>query len=173
MKKPFLAVAASLVITFAASAGIYTDNNPANVWLNPFNPSYTGTFDIAAAGYNPASETVVSAKVEFLFFDVLFNESFSIQVGGENFASHGSFFLFLTIGDAVLGSALLDLDADGILSYTITRTSGEFWLKNAFLKATTATRPTEAVPDAGLTVAVLGLGLVGLGLVRQRIHPLV
>lgn len=174
MKNALLAAAASLFIHVTTSfAGTYSDDNPANVWLNALHPSYTGTFDIASDGYDSTAETVLSAYAEFLFFDLVLNESLTVTVGGENFASHGSFFMFLTIGDDVLGSALLDLDADGILSYTITRASGEFWLKHASLTAITGPRTSQPVPEAGTSVVLLGLGLLGVGLARGKRHLMV
>lgn len=150
-----------------AQAGSYTDNNPANVWLNALNTSYTGTFDVANEGYNPAVETITSAEVEFLLWDLLGSESYSIKFGPETFASGGSFYWFLNLSGSVSGSAFGTLDATGILSYTVYRNSGEFWLKNARLDVETAPRQ---VPDSGATLALLGIAMAAVAGARRMVR---
>lgn len=65
----------------------------------------------------------------------------------------------ITLSDSVVGSALFDLSADGIVSYTITRNSGEFYLRNATL---TAVAGSNSVPDNGVTIVLLGMSLIGV-----------
>lgn len=168
MKKTLLGLIASLLVAVGAQANTYTDNNSADVWLNANNTSYTGTFTLA--GYNSAAETITSAQATFTFWDSLAfggSESFSVNMGGDGF-SHGSFYWDLSIGQAVI-SGLSILDSTGALSYTITRTSGEFWLTNASLTATTAARN---VPDAGATSILLGLGVLAMVGAKRRLSSI-
>lgn len=153
-----------------ARANTYIDNNPADVWLNALNPSYSGEFTLA--GYNPASEYITSATVEFSFFDLpLLGGGESFKVSMDDFsASHASFSGSLMI-DGVLNQfsydlALQDLSTDGALSYTVTRTSGELWLTNARIEAQSS---AKSVPEHGTTVALLGASMVLLVAARRRI----
>jgi hypothetical protein len=158
MKKAILAAIFSLSVVASVHAVTYTDNNPANVWLNGLNPSYTGQFTLA--GYNPVAETITSAAAEFTFWDALGNESFSINMGGD-LLTHGSFSGVLVLPTDVV-NAWLTLDSTGTLAYTVSLTSGfltEFWLTNASL---TAVATARNVPDVGATVVLLGLGIIGI-----------
>lgn len=145
----------------------FEDNNPANVWLNALNPSYNGQFNLTDYGFNPATMEVTSAVAEFTLWDWLLQESFKISVEGTEFASGGSFSGFISLGGNVVGSLLANLNDDGILNYTVTRESGEFWLKHARLTAQ-AEDSSSSVPDGGATVALLGLATFGLGMLRRK-----
>ncbi|MCC6821338.1 MAG: VPDSG-CTERM sorting domain-containing protein [Verrucomicrobia subdivision 3 bacterium] len=170
-----LAVGAALLGGSSAMAITYQDNNPADVWLNAFNTSYSGQFTLA--GYNPGIETITSAVATFKLNDAFGGrEGYNITVEANPFLSGGSFatslFGTITVGSGITGNILGILDATGVLDYTITRTSGEFWLTNARLVAQASTRtgtnPTS-VPDGGTTLAMLGMGLVGVFGLRRKI----
>ena len=168
MKKILLTAIASIAIAVGANANTYSDNNPANVWLNAFNPSYTGQFTLA--GYNPASETITSANAVFTFWDNSSRfdqgESFTVTMAGDNL-SHGSFSGVLSLGDSVVNAWGI-LDSTGVLSYTVSLTSNfgtEFWLTNANLTAQSTSR---SVPDAGATALLLGLGVIGILGAKRR-----
>jgi hypothetical protein len=165
--KTFAVLAAVILATRSAFAVTYSDNNPADVWLNAFNPSYTGTFDLVGDGYNPATQQVYSAVATFTLWDGVLSESWNLTLGGEAFLSGGSFSSVINMGGGVFGSALVDLSTDGILSYTITRTSGEFWLTNASLVANAGPSGAGSVPDGGQTSLLLASGLVALGALRR------
>jgi len=64
------------------------------------------------------------------------------------------------------GLGLLQLLWSGALTYTLTATQGDFYFLGSTLDVDAATR---AVPEPG-TLALLGAGLIGLGLVRRRKH---
>ena len=97
----------------------------------------------------------------FEFYDSVYGgtESLSVTLGGSPFEQTGSFSGYITLSDSVVGSALFDLSTDGIVFYTITRTSGECTLKNAVLTAQAGSR---SVPDGGLTLALLGMSVIGV-----------
>ena len=164
MKKITTLLLAVFLVTGVAQANFYSDNNPADVWINALNPSYTGMFTLA--GYNPAAETITYAHAEFTLWDLVGNESVKIDMGGD-ILTHGSFFGTLSLGTDVI-NAWLVLDSTGALSYTVSRSSGglsEFWLKNAYLGAETVSRN---VPDGGATSALLGLGMLLMVGVKRR-----
>jgi hypothetical protein len=135
--------------------------------VSPSNPYY-GTFNIIPSGYNPAHQTVVSATAWFLLSDDhdAAEEYVVIDLG-----SVANYFGpievdFSLVGGPVTGSALLDLSADGVLSYTIRATSGDFWAKFAKLCATAT---PVAVPDGGMTVVLLGCAFVVVEALRRNL----
>jgi hypothetical protein len=169
MKKLLLSTIFSLALVAVARANTYSDNNPADVWLNAFTPSYTGQFTLA--GYNPAAETITSASAIFTFWDNSLGfdqgESLTVNMGGDTL-SNGSFSGTLNLGGSVVNAWGI-LDSTGVLSYTVSLTSGiltEFWLKNASLTAEATSR--NGVPDAGATSILLGLGVIGILGAKRR-----
>lgn len=75
-----------------------------------------------------------------------------------------------------VASALISfLEENGILRYRIKAEDGDFRLEYAMLTATTASLPTapslptNRVPDAGITLGLLGLGLAGLTATSRRL----
>jgi len=168
MKKLIFSILVGFLAAVGVQANTYTDNNPANIWLNVFNPSYTGQFTLA--GYNPAAETITSAAATFTFWDNPLGldkgESFTVNMGGDNL-SHGSFTGTLTLGESVLNAWGI-LDSTGVLSYTVSLTSGrdtEFWLTNAKLTAETSAR---GVPDSAATSLLVGLGAISVIGAKRR-----
>jgi hypothetical protein len=173
-----LVMGALLVSGSVASAIQYVDDNGADTWINAFNPSYTGSWDIASQGYNPLTEQVNSATATFALNDALGrDESYTITIDGNAFLSGGSFstsFLgSISFGDPISGTAFVTLDSTGHLSYTIYRDSGEFWLVDATLVAEVGPRTIGSngsdVPDGGMTVLMLGCGMLGLVGVRKAV----
>lgn len=166
-RKSLWAAAAFLVgaATAPATPITFQDNNPADVYLNFLNPSYTGTFDIAEPGYDPTHYIITSAVATFSFFDLLGRESFTVNFGPNPFLVGSSFVWDIDLGGNVTGNALLDLSSDGILSYTVARGSGEFWLTNANL--TVEADDIARVPDEAATALLLGIGFLGLAWRRR------
>jgi hypothetical protein len=159
MKKLTIALLSALALVSVNSyATTFTDVNNANVYLNLLHTSYTGTWDIADKGYNPSSMKIDSATIEFLLWDGLGAEKYTITIAGGTYASGGSFAGTIAVGGSLENYAniLADLSADGILKYTVSRNSGEFWLNKA-----TLTAEASKVPDGGATVGLLGLGMLG------------
>ncbi len=168
MKKLLFSAIVSFLVAVGVQANTYTDDNPALVWLNQYNTSYTGQFTLA--GYNPAAETITSASATFTFWDnslqIDQGESFTLNMGGD-ILSHGSFSSYLTLGENVVNAWGI-LDSTGVLSYTVSLTSGkytEFFLTDASLTARTTSR---GVPDSAATSLLLGLGAMGLIGAKRR-----
>ena len=72
---------------------------------------------------------------------------------------------FDLISGALTGSLLADVAADGMLSYKVKAKKGDTYLKETRL---TVHARTANVPDSGSTLALLGLGLVGLAAIKRR-----
>lgn len=196
MKKSLaLAAVASLFAASHVSAiNYYSDVDLIGAYVDSSNP-HTGEFNItdnggdsvldilalfagvAGDGYDPITETIVKASVVFTFFedftgnalaDGFAKEKFTIELGANSFKNGGGFFIpFVPVlsGGEIDIAAQLDLDAEGKLSYTVRSTKGDFILGSAGILAEAAPR---AVPDAGSTLALLGLGMLGLTALRRR-----
>jgi hypothetical protein len=168
--KKILFLASIVVGLLAANAGAktYTDTNSDDVYFSSLGgvSSYTGSFNILNDGYKPATEQVYSANADFQFWDIFGgSESLTVALGGSPFEQTGSFSGLITLSDSVVGSALFDLSSDGIVSYTITRTSGEFYLTSATLTAQAGSR---SVPDGGVTLALLGMSVVAVVGIQRK-----
>ncbi len=171
MKKFLIAMLTFGVVSFFGAQTEATTS--CNYWdfdwilqkVSPTTP-YAGSFDIKPDGYNPATEKVVSATAWFLLVDDAdeAQEYVQIDLGSlENY--YGPIEVdFSLVGGPVTGTALLDLSQDGVLSYTIRATSGDFWAKFAKICATAC---PVSVPDGGTTVALLGCALVAVESLRR------
>jgi hypothetical protein len=159
----FLASIVAGLLVANAGAKTYTDTDSNDVYFSSGYggvSTYTSSFNIVNDGYKPLTEQVYSATAAFEFLDTWGgSEQLSVALGGSPFEQTSSFSGYITLSDSVVGSALFDLSTDGIVSYTITRASGEFTLKNAVLTAQAGSR---SVPDGGLTLALLGMSVIGV-----------
>lgn len=129
-------------------------------------------------GYNPG-DSIIGATVSFGLWD---NDSAKEQVGfsiggvslgsspGNQISGYSTFSydLFSVLSASDLGSVLANL-VDGTIDYRV-RMANEWryedvWLKWAVLEIQTE---TPRVPDGGATMALFGLGLLGVAFVRRR-----
>lgn len=141
---------------------------------------HSDTFNILQNGFVPGTHHVTAALVTFKLSDDSSSdsgESFSINLDGGPSELSGSYMGWVTLGPSQIGINLLaSLNADGILNYTVSATSGDFWLKTAFL-GVQATGGAHSVPDTGgtLILAALGMGLLVVGTLatRQELKPAV
>lgn len=174
----------SLVLILTASqtkAVLFTDLDTINQKLTAGGPvsTYTSTFNIVDDGFIAGTHNVWAAGVTFwLADDGGFGdggESFTINLFGDNNTFGTSqYTTFLVLGVTQIGIDLLaSLNNDGILTYSISATSGDFWLKSALLAAeATVTRPLEdsqSVPDNGSTLILAAFALIGLTFMQWRV----
>ena len=170
-----LTVGSALLIGSNALAITYTDENTVDVLFNGTGnnggvTSHSSSFNLTP-GYNPVTHTLTSATAVFTMYDVNGDEGFNITVEGDLFVTQGSFSASIDVGGSIVGALLGNLDEDGILNYTITRTGGNFWLWNAKLTAEGQERQpsTNGVPDGGATLTMLGMGLLGVFSIRRKL----
>ena len=169
MKKTLLALLITGLVVANASATTYTVENSKNVYFGPSFlggvSSYSGSFDLTDAGYNPG-QGLDWAKAEFTFFDLLGPEKVAIDLAGDYWDSSGSFFWYVQLGGDVVGSALMQLSDTGILNYEINKLSGpltDFILTHSKLSA------GARVPDGGTTLMLLGLTFLGILGARRKL----
>lgn len=170
-------IASLAVLTFGLAAGVakaalYTDYIEHNAIVSPGNP-VGGTFDINDSGYDKSKEVITSAVAKFALRDDKNDRWYEpelgiVKLGGaavDGFISLTNSWA-ISIGQQVIGSLLTDLSVDGMLKYKIVSLYGDFKLTSASLAVQTQTR---AVPDGGMTLALLGAGLLGLVALRRRL----
>jgi hypothetical protein len=138
------------------------------------------TFDLTADGFVPGVDTAISGTAYFDVTDYAnlnSREKISIDLGSISEITSGTVedysFNFDSSGGSSDLTILADINADGLLNYTVTATKGDFFLDDAELQVE-ATVPGgaggisgNAVPDGFSTAALLGLGLLGIFAARQ------
>lgn len=191
-------LAASSAMAIPATSGFnYQDINAVNTTVN-VSSSYTGSFNIVNGstttvsapngfGLNGVSftdittfdntvSTITSANVYFYIENAnSANDLLTINLTDENgFFSGKASDAKVIIGNSLNSAAITFLNNNGTLSYTITNTgSSDFKVGIAQLQVYTGAKNNSQVgaPDGGSTVALLGAGLLGCGLlgVRRRV----
>lgn len=156
----------------------YTDHDILNAPLAGAGDSVSGEFNIVtgdgdfldAAGYDPVTQTITDAVASFSMISAQGGDDTKVSIDlADLFGEQMVGLHFTTIGGAVTGLALSDLDVDGILDYTIRWVSGgPFIASDAILSANATRRPPTDVPDGGATVGLLGLGLAAVGFGARR-----
>lgn len=158
-----------------------TNNSSALDFLNSGDTTYSGTFNILTAGFDPDDYTINSAIARFAFADDGDSgyEYASIQLGnplaafiastevdGNHSAPPNSYHW---ISAALNSTFLADLQVDGLLKFRVKRESGDFYLKRVVLEVSGDRKPPSHVPDGGATLGLLGGGLLGLLALARRL----
>lgn len=155
---------------FTAHAIPYSDYDNVLSWVTT---TRSGTFDIVngdggfldTSGFNPTYESIISATASFTFLDNDGNaNTVSVYLGGNFFLSDTVTASLVSSGGSLEGSALLNLNENGVITYTVSNNnpSDPFIFLQAFLTAESAPKSIAAVPDGGNTVSLLGIALLGL-----------
>ncbi len=185
-----------LLMTGSSSFAIqYTDVQQVNQTVSVFD-SYFGTFNIVspgsssytisgfaagngtfadAGGYvlgTPLSSVTASFYIYaplLGFFDTVNVDLNGLQVVNDGGALSWSWAKDFTVNGN--NGVLSILEKDGEVSYEVSSDSGFFTLEYALLQASTGSSTGgngDPVPDGGVTVGLLGLGLIGVALVRRK-----
>jgi hypothetical protein len=148
----------------------YSDYDEVFSWVTT---SRSGNFDIVngdgglldVSGFNPNFESIISATASFTFLDTDGNaNTVSVFLGESFFLSDTVTASLVSKGGSLEGSALLNLNEDGVITYTVQNSnpSDPFIFLQAFLSVESGPKSIAPVPDGGNTVGLLGLGLLGL-----------
>jgi hypothetical protein len=170
-KALFSLVCVSAFASSAASAFVVTDTiikNPDQLVLPILGYSYT--HNITDDGYTPGVNRLLSAVLKIRLTDILLDESYVVTLGSgqSESGSHIQDFTFnqptggATVTFTLNTASLADLAADGKIDVSL-RTSG-FFSSSYFLADSTL---TAQVPEP-LTIALLGIGLLGIGAAQRK-----
>lgn len=181
-KRFFFAALLGLVTFLAASpcsAIPFYDLDEINRRLNasgsPSDRFHSDTFNILENGFVVGQHEVTAAFITFWLADDGDSQGEAFNINLSDILSTSQYATFLLVGTTEVGVNLLaTLNQEGILNYTVTATSGDFWLKKALLAATAneisgsqgGGNPVP-VPDLGSTLLLAGLG-IGLLIVGHR-----
>ena len=144
------------VVATDASDGVFTDAAWTSVTINGFN------FDSSFSTVDPLW-TVTSG-----------GEDFSFKLTGLTVIEHSTTYLDI-LGTGVISSTALDGSGNlkyentaGTFSFTISDSDGVADSGATFKFGFSATSSASSVPDGGASIALLGVGIVGLAALRRR-----
>ena len=170
------AIAALMIAGISSSVALpitFTDVDVIDVKLNASQGTpYEDTFNIWDDGFRPDQHEVWAAAITFWLSDDsdYWGEGESFTINLDNTVTSSHFTTFLVIGTTQIGVELLaSLNAEGVLDYSVSASTGDFWLRRAMLVAVgDHTGPSQggttvSVPDHGTTIALLGVALSALG----------
>ncbi len=182
----------TLSLASSASASLYWEDRDPNSGNGPLaflyeggNWHYKSDFNILIDGFNPANHHVTKIQVWFAFADDQNDgsEKVDIVVGNQKLwnnqevdGNHSNApWSYHWLSMDVTGNLPIynEISANGKIDYKVTiqdllprwKDREDTWLKIAHLKVW---GDVKQVPDAGATVALMGLGLVGLAAARKR-----
>lgn len=169
-----LAMFLPVVSANAVSYSIEHYNDGTGAWDVSSTNSATGTFDLTAEtpSFDPLTDVIDSVILTFTASNpaATVPSFFSVNLDGVN----DGFGVLFQIGGAVVqngvGSVTANLQADGILNWSVDFIAGQaFTLDAAKLVAeTTPGRGASQVPDGGGTLLLLGLALAGFGVAKSK-----
>jgi hypothetical protein len=139
--------------------------------------SLSGEFDLTSDGFAPGTDIALSGDASFeidnLVNGIFLKNKMKISLDGiteyNSTINQGVQSFDFSFDDTGSGITILaDVNADGLLDFTINATRGDFFVTEADLNVLATVPDPVTAPDGGVTILLFGAGLIGLAAAARK-----
>jgi uncharacterized protein with beta-barrel porin domain len=127
--------------------------------------TYSFTHNINDNGFNSGTDAITSADIYISLFDDLDNAAEKVKIKFDNLTIENNMEVDYAAYHFLVASSMLQ--SDGLLNVSLNVVAGDFYFFGSRLEVDANRTAPAAVPEP-TTFAMLGMGLLGLGLVARR-----